>query len=278
MNCPNCGTYYTENEKICKKCHTPLSNAVYNPVSSSDNDMKTQTTKEKRFMPIIAVLLICCIIAGGIGGYFYYISRIKQGCRDATKQIFTYAKNMDFSDVDPSDLPEPLKSEPNVRELVKKQLKTYIGDSELGSFVDINSIDVNTLCNEMVEQASYKITDVSATYNSCTVTVTTKNIDFYSLPGTIYDEIKSQITDADSSLWTSIKNSISSLLGGSNQTTIEKIDISENLKNWYKETKKNGPTRKTTGKIVFGIKDGKWTLISFDERLIYGYYGLRPLQ
>ncbi len=278
MNCPNCGTYYTENEKICKKCHTPLSNAVYNPVSSSDNDIKTQTTKKKRFMPIIAVLLICCIIAGGIGGYFYYISRIKQGCRDATKQIFTYAKNMDFSDVDPSDLPEPLKSEPNVRELVKKQLKTYIGDSELGSFVDINSIDVNTLCNEMVEQASYKITDVSATYNSCTVTVTTKNIDFYSLPGTIYDEIKSQITDADSSLWTSIKNSISSLLGGSNQTTIEKIDISENLKNWYKETKKNGPTRKTTGKIVFGIKDGKWTLISFDERLIYGYYGLRPLQ
>ena len=278
MNCPKCGTYYTENEKICKKCHTPLSNAVYNPVSSSDNDIKTQTTKKKRFMPIIAVLLICCIIAGGIGGYFYYISRIKQGCRDATKQIFTYAKNMDFSDVDPSDLPEPLKSEPNVRELVKKQLKTYIGDSELGSFVDINSIDVNTLCNEMVEQASYKITDVSATYNSCTVTVTTKNIDFYSLPGTIYDEIKSQITDADSSLWTSIKNSISSLLGGSNQTTIEKIDISENLKNWYKETKKNGPTRKTTGKIVFGIKDGKWTLISFDERLIYGYYGLRPLQ
>ena len=185
---------------------------------------------------------------------------------------------MDFSDVAPSDLPEPLKSEPNVRELVKQQLKTYIGDSELGSLVDVDSIDVTTLCDEMVDQASYKITDVSATYNSCTVTVTTKNIDFYSLPETIYDEIKSQITDGNSSLWTSIKNSISSLLGGSSQTAIEKIDISENLKNWYKETKKNGPTRKTTGKIVFGIKDGKWALISFDERLIYGYYGLRPLQ
>ena len=52
-----------------------------------------------------------------------------------------------------------------------------------------------------------------------------------------YDEIKSQITDGNSSLWTSIKNSISSLLGGSSQTSIEKIDISENLKNWYKETK-----------------------------------------
>ena len=143
-------------------------------------------------------------------------------------------------------------------------------------YVDIDSIDVDTLCNEMVEQASYKITDISATYNSCTVTVTTKNIDFYSLPETIYDEIKSEITDGTSSLWTSIKNSISSLLGGSDQTTIEKIDISQNLKNWYKETKKNGPQRKTTGKIVFGIKDGKWTLISFDERLIYGYYGLRP--
>lgn len=100
------------------------------------------------------------------------------GCRDATKQIFTYAKNMDFSDVAPSDLPEPLKSEPNVRELVKKQLKTYIGDSQLGSLVDVDSIDVDTLCNEMVEQASYKITDISATYNSCTVTVTTKILTF----------------------------------------------------------------------------------------------------
>lgn len=278
MNCPNCGTYYTENEKICKKCHAPLSNAVYNPVSSSENNLPEHKTKKKGFMPIIATILICCIIAGGIGGYFYYISRVKQGCRDATKQIFTYAKNMDFSDVAPSDLPEPLKSEPNVRELVKQQLKSYIGDSELGSLVDVDSIDVDTLCNEMVDQASYKITDVSATYNSCTVTVTTKNIDFYSLPGTIYDEIKSQITDGSSSLWTSIKNSISSLLGGSDQATIKKIDISENLKNWYKETKKNGPIRKTTGKIVFGIKNGKWTLTSFDERLIYGYYGLRPLQ
>ena len=235
MNCPNCGTYYDENEKICKKCHTPLSNAVYNQVSSG-NDINQPAPKRKSFVPIVAAILICCLIAGGIGGYFYYISRVKQ------------------------------------------QLKTYIGDSELGSLVDVDSIDVTTLCDEMVDQASYKITDVSATYNSCTVTVTTKNIDFYSLPGTIYDEIKSQITDGNSSLWTSIKNSISSLLGGSSQTSIEKIDISENLKNWYKETKKNGPTRKTTGKIVFGIKDGKWALISFDERLIYGYYGLRPLQ
>ena len=226
MNCPNCGTYYTENEKICKKCHTPLSNAIYNPVEHAEDNQNT-SNKKKRFAPIIAVLLIFCIITAGIGGYYYYISRVKQGCRDATKQIFTYAKNMDFSDVAPSDLPEPLKSEPNVRELVKKQLKTYIGDSQLGSLVDIDSIDVDTLCNEMVEQASYKITDISATYNSCTVTVTTKNIDFYSLPETIYDEIKSEITDGTSSLWTSIKNSISSLLGGSDQTTIEKIDMVE---------------------------------------------------
>ena len=149
MNCPNCGTYYTENEKICKKCHTPLSNAIYNPVEHAEDNQNT-SNKKKRFAPIIAVLLIFCIITAGIGGYFYYISRVKQGCRDATKQIFTYAKNMDFSDVAPSDLPEPLKSEPNVRELVKKQLKTYIGDSQLGSLVDVDSIDVDTLCNEMV--------------------------------------------------------------------------------------------------------------------------------
>ena len=98
MNCPNCGTYYDENEKICKKCHTPLSNAVYNQVSSG-NDINQPAPKRKSFVPIVAAILICCLIAGGIGGYFYYISRVKQGCREATRQIFTYAKNMDFSDV-----------------------------------------------------------------------------------------------------------------------------------------------------------------------------------
>lgn len=278
MNCPNCGTYYTENEKICKKCHSPLSNAVYNQIDYSDMDKKELHKRKNHIAPVIIVVLIFCIIMAGIGGYFYYISQVKAGCRKATQQIFTYAKNMDFSAVSSSDLPEPLKSEPNVRKLVKKELKTYIGDSQLGSLVDVDSINVDTLCDEMVSQSSYKITDVSATYNSCTVTVTVENIDFYSLPETIYNEIKSQITDANSSLWTSIKNSISSLLGGSNKTTIEKIDISENLKKWYEDAKKEGPTRKTTGKIVYGLKDGKWTLTSFDERLIYGYYGLRPLQ
>ena len=80
MNCPNCGTYYDENEKICKKCHTPLSNAVYNQVSSG-NDINQPAPKRKSFVPIVAAILICCLIAGGIGGYFYYISRVKQGCR-----------------------------------------------------------------------------------------------------------------------------------------------------------------------------------------------------
>lgn len=57
MNCPNCGTYYTENEKICKKCHTPLSNAIYNPVEHAEDNQNT-SNKKKRFAPIIAVLLI----------------------------------------------------------------------------------------------------------------------------------------------------------------------------------------------------------------------------
>ena len=73
MNCPNCGTYYDENEKICKKCHTPLSNAVYNQVSSG-KDINQPAPKRKSFVPIVAAILICCLIAGGIGGYFYYIS------------------------------------------------------------------------------------------------------------------------------------------------------------------------------------------------------------
>ena len=81
MNCPNCGTYYDENEKICKKCHTPLSNAVYNQVSSG-NDINQPAPKRKSFVPIVAAILICCLIAGGIGGYFYYIRRADDGYKD----------------------------------------------------------------------------------------------------------------------------------------------------------------------------------------------------
>ena len=57
MNCPNCGTYYDENEKICKKCHTPLSNAVYNQVSSG-NDINQPAPKRKSFVPIVVAILI----------------------------------------------------------------------------------------------------------------------------------------------------------------------------------------------------------------------------
>lgn len=45
MNCPNCGTYYDENERYVK-CHTPLSNAVYNQVSSG-NDINQPAPKKK---------------------------------------------------------------------------------------------------------------------------------------------------------------------------------------------------------------------------------------
>ena len=57
MNCPNCGTYYDENEKICKKCHTPLSNAVYNQVSSG-NDINQPAPKRKSFVPMY--VFNCC--------------------------------------------------------------------------------------------------------------------------------------------------------------------------------------------------------------------------
>ena len=45
-----------ENEKICKKCHTPLSNAVYNQVSSG-NDINQPAPKRKSFVPIVELFL-----------------------------------------------------------------------------------------------------------------------------------------------------------------------------------------------------------------------------
>ncbi len=277
MKCPNCGTHYTANEILCPKCHTPLSNAEYNPVTSD----KPKKRRRKKLLPIILILLVI-LIAGSLAGYQFYLSQVRKKCREATDQIFTCAKNMDFSSFSSSDLPEPLQSQPDVRKLVKEQLSSYLESSNLSSIIDVESIDTDALCDELTAEASYQITGVSADYHSCTVEVETENIDFTKLPESLYQQLESDLSNQDSSLWSSLKHAISSLFGtGQEQTQetdlTEQMDLSSYILEWYDNAKQSGSKQKTSGKIVYGIQDGKWTLLSFDQDLIYGFYGLSGL-
>lgn len=274
MICPNCGSHYTEEEKICKKCHTPLGNAVYTPV-----DHTILKKRRRKHALIITALVLVFLIIGGVIGYQVYLSVVKKKCTEVTDQIFSCANDMDFSEFSSYGLPEPLKSEPNVKNLVKKELNIYIEESGLSSLISTDQIDMDTLCSEITKRASYEITDVTADYHSCTVTVSTSNLDFASLPETIYEKAASEITNTDSSLWTSIKNSIASLFG-SEDTTEETSgeDFSSKIQTWLDEALDEGTRTQTTGKIVYGIKNGKWTLISFDKNLIYSYYGIKAAE
>lgn len=271
MNCPNCGDYYTENEKICKKCGAPLSNAVYNSVEPS-----AQKKKRGRVLLIIIILLLVLFIAGGIIGYKYYLSRVEAECVKTTEQIFTYAENMDFSEVPSSKLPEPLKSEPNIKNLIKKQITSYIDESSLSSIIDTDSIDIDTLCDEIIDQASYEIISVSSSYNFCDVDIQVSNVDFVSVLDTVYQKASSEVSDTDSSLWESIRHGISSLLG--EESHEEETDISENLLEWYQEAKEEAPEDSYVGRIEFGIENGEWTITSIEEELFYAYYGLSGIQ
>lgn len=267
MKCPNCGKEYTEDQKLCPSCHTPLSNAIYSPVE----------TKRRRKRPLVLVSVLVLVLALlGIGGYQYYLYQVRSQCRKVTEQVFTCAKNMDFSELASYGLPEPLKSEPNVKKLVKQTLASYVEDSGVSDYINLDEIDTDTLCDEIAADATYEIKDVSATYNKCTVTVKTGNFDLTTLPNTLYQKAAEELANSISgeSIWNGIKDTVSAWITGEEKAETETIDLTDKLVKWYEEAREEGAQKTTTGKIVYGMKDGKWTLLSFDEDLIYTFYGI----
>ncbi|MCI6858129.1 MAG: hypothetical protein MR867_02385, partial [Eubacterium sp.] len=228
----------------------------------------------KRRWPMITAILLACLLLAGVGGYRFYLYEVKKQCQKITEEVFTCAKELDFSGLPSSSLPEPLKSEPDVRKLIQKEFRSYMEESGLSSFVDSDQLDTDALCDEITSRASYQITDVTATYHSCTVSVTTQNFDFSSLPEILYDKASGTLSDTGSSFWDDLKDALSYFLG--TNTEDDSKDLSSYFKEWYEEALRDGPQKKTDGKIVFGIRDGKWTLISFDKDLIYSFYGLEP--
>ena len=133
-------------------------------------------------------------------------------------------------------------------------------------------IDADSLCNEIIRSATYEITDITADYRSCTVTVHTENIDFTQLPETLTERFFENQNE-NSSLWNNLKKLFSSMFSSTDE---EEEDLAELLYKWYEEARETTPKTETTGTIVYGISDGHWTLLSLDEDLLYSYYGIHP--
>lgn len=267
MTCPNCQIPYSETETICKNCGTPLSNADYTPVSSHHSHQKPSRKK----WPFVLLLLMFILIAGGIIGYQYYISMIKKNCEEVTNEIFSMAHEMDFSSVDPSYLPDILKDNPDISDYIKNEFDQMLEDYVWAQLLESGDIeiDADTLCEEIGRSASYEITDIRADYHSCTVTVHTENIDFAKIPEIISQRFTE--TQKENSLWDNMKKIFSYMFSSGE----DEQDFSEILYEWYEEARETAPKTETTGTIVYGIVDGHWTLKSFDEDLIYNYYGFK---
>jgi hypothetical protein len=264
MNCPNCQTPYNTQDTICKKCGQPLSNATYAPAP--------RPIKKRRF-PLLILLLLLLLIGAGILGYDYYIRTVETKCQEATDTIFSYAKDMDFSSVDSEYLPEVLQENPDIHNLIKENVLQSLSDSPLYELLVSAGYELDTdwICDEIISDASYEVTDVKATYNSCTVTVRTQNTDFSKLPSALYEKLVPD-TSEDESIWSAVGGFLHSIIyGDSNE---EETSILDNLKEFYEETKKETPKTTYTGTITFGIRDKKWTLTNLDEQLFYNYYGL----
>lgn len=269
MTCPNCGETFTTDVAICPICDTLLSNASYTPVD------KKKGKKKKRFLILIVLLILLALLS--VGGYFvyeYYINRVEAECKKATETIFSYVKKMDFSEVPTEYLPDQLKENPNIRVLISEYIDKYISDSSLGTFLEKTNykIDGDTICDEILSTASYEITNVSTTYNSCDVTVTTSNKNYAEVLTSLSDKIKNELVE-DKTFWSAITGSISSFLfGKEGDATSDSIE--DILLRYYKECKDEAQSTKKTSVISYGIVDGKWTIKSIDTSLIYNYYGI----
>ena len=266
MNCPNCHTPYKETDITCIHCGQPLSNASYTPVSGK------RTGKRRRFLlPAFLGILVFLIAAGSIG-YYFYLKTVKEKCREAVEQMFSYASAMDFSEVEPSYLPEPLKENPNIRNLILEEISKTMEEYNLGfleEYTDYEQI-VDWICDEITASASWEITDVTADYNSCQVTVSTQNTDFSLLPSSIYEKLMDSQNE-NNSLWNSITSFFSYLFNGDEGN--EEENLLSDMQSILEEAVKEAPKTSYSGTITFGIKDRKWTLLTLDENLFYNYYG-----
>lgn len=275
MKCPNCGQTYDEHDTICSSCGQPLSNAHYTPVTSHSS-RPHKKKKRKKYPWIIALILL--LLAGCIGGYFFYISQIKSRCEDAVHKIFSMANRMDFSSVDSSYLPPALQENPDLKKYVEDYVNQTLEEYQIDGLLEDAGmeIDIDRLCDELLQSATYTITGSKASYNRCEVYVHTENTDFSTFPSALAEEIQNSLSG--SSFWDSLKDIFSSIFSGHrhDEEDNEESDTAL-LDSLYDDFRASAPSTKADGVITFGIADGQWTLLSVDEELFYSYYGLSDL-
>lgn len=274
MNCPNCGNPYDAGTDLCPVCHTPLGNASYTPVEHSPG---------RRGITLLLLLCVLVLFLGlGCGGYWFYLKMVAKECTEVTKRLMDCAHDLDFSSFGQENLPSPLSENLDVKKAISQEMDTLLEDQGVSDLLHALEIDVqyDRVYDQIMSRASYQIEDVKTTYNRCTVTMTTSNVDYSEVVRGTKESLSSAIEELSSpdDWWSGIKNWFSSFLGEEEKRDEENPGEGEgsgikSLTDVMEEYIDRQEPVTVTGTIVYGIKGGRWSFISVDPALFYNYYG-----
>lgn len=269
MNCPNCGTPYDAGTSLCPVCNTPLGNASYTPVEG--------TPKKKGGKVLILFCILALLLCLGCGGYYYYLKIVEKECRQVTERLMQCAHDLDFSSFGKENLPSPLSENMDIKKYISGEMDALLEEQGISDLLKALDIDVkyDRVYDQIMSRAGYSIKDVKASYNRCTVTMATSNIDYSEAVKKSKEDLSSTIENLSSpeGWWSGIKNWFSSFFGEEAEEGEEDSSSGKSLTDLMEEYIRDQEPVTVTGSIVYGIKDGKWTLLSVDPSLFYNYYG-----
>ncbi len=269
MNCPNCGTPYDAGTSLCPVCNTPLSNASYTPVEDSPK-------KRSRKLPVLLCILVI-LLGLGCGGYYYYLHIVEKECREVTERLMQCAHDLDFSSFGKENLPTPLSENMDIKKAISEEMDTILEEEGVTDLLKALGIEVkyDRVYDQIMSRASYSIKDVDVSYNRCTVTMTTSNIDYAQAVKNTKESLSSTIEELSSpdDWWSGIKYWFSSFLGDEEDEEQEEEPEIKSLTDIMEEYISEQEPGTVTGTVVYGIRGRKWALISVDPALFYNYYG-----
>ena len=270
MDCPNCGMPYEPGTTICPHCGTPLGNALYRPVDTRPG------RKRRRWILILLLTAILSLFA--YTGYHYYIKRVEKECLEVTEKLMECAADMDFTPIGADNLPQPLSENPNIRQILTDKIDKLLKDKGISQLLSSMGmeIDYDAVYRQLMSRAEYSIKGAETTYNRCTVTMTTSNVSYPDTMGHLKEKISDMASPA--TWWDNLKEWFSSILSGEKAEEKEDQESPSGISEWVKDFMDEQTVNTVTGSIVYGIKDGRWTLLSIDTGLLYNYYGFPPEQ
>ncbi len=293
MKCLKCGEENQDGAKFCSRCGEVLGTADYSPV------IKEKPAKKKHPGRALLIILIVLIAAGAAAyaGYQYYL---KKTCLSVTEEVFKCAHNMDFSPLTDQYgaeyFPEIIQENPDLRSYIGEQINSQLKAADSSGYLDSLGvqIDTDTVCDDIVDSASYEIVRAKTTWNSCTVTVRTSNIDYSQIPAAMEAKLQDTLSNVMNGDFSDLSGSASGLLDSLKNYVQKKIyswfseeesddsddleeireQLQEELLTWYEDAKNDASRLEETGEIVYQYQDGGWTVSHIDTSLFYTYYGI----